>query len=198
MTGQGALVDVSLLSSGMWVAAPAVVASQLYGVDTIPRMRHTDLPNPLVAAYTTRDGRQIYLAGIVTEGHFENFCETIDRKDLLDDPRFATGQQRLAHVRECITVLDEIFASRDLEDWVAALEGLTTPWIVVQSAAEAAVDRQVVANDLVTDIDGRLRMVRSPAQFDEQRPPLRAHLITGSTPSRRSSSSAAPGKTSHS
>ena len=33
----------------------------------------------------------IYLSGIQTEGHFENFCDVIDRKDLLDDPRFATG-----------------------------------------------------------------------------------------------------------
>ena len=57
----------------------------------------------------------IYLAGIQTEGHFETFCELIDRKDLLDDPRFANGAARQAHTRECIAVLDEIFAGRDLE-----------------------------------------------------------------------------------
>jgi crotonobetainyl-CoA:carnitine CoA-transferase CaiB-like acyl-CoA transferase len=171
-TGRGSLVDVSLLSSGMWVGAPAVIASQLYGVDTIPRMSHLKLPNPLVAAYTTRDGRQLYLAGIVTEGHFENFCETIDRKDLLEDARFATGTERLAHSRECIEVLDEIFASRDLADWVVVLQGLTTPWTVVQTAAEAAVDPQVVANGFVTTVDGRYPQVRSPAQFDELRPEL--------------------------
>ena len=172
-TGRGALVDVSLLSSGMWVGAPAVVASQLYGVDTIPRMRHKQLPNPLVAAYATRDGRQIYLAGIMTEGHFENFCETIDRQDLLTDPRFLTGKDRLANALECITLLDEIFASRDLADWVKALQGLTTPWALVQTAAEAAADPQVIANSFVADVEGRLALVRSPAQFDETRPPLR-------------------------
>jgi crotonobetainyl-CoA:carnitine CoA-transferase CaiB-like acyl-CoA transferase len=171
-TGQGSLVDVSLLSSGMWVGAPAVIASQLYDVDTIPRMSHLNLPNPLVAAYATRDGRQLYLAGIVTEGHFENFCETIDRKDLLQDPRFATGTERLAHARECIELLDEIFASRDLAEWVVMLQGLTTPWTVVQTAAEAAQDPQVVANGLVTKVDGRYPLVRSPAQFDELRPEL--------------------------
>jgi crotonobetainyl-CoA:carnitine CoA-transferase CaiB-like acyl-CoA transferase len=171
-TGQGSIVDVSLLSSGMWVGAPAVIASQLYGVDTIPRMSHLNLPNPLVAAYTTRDGRQIYLAGIMTEGHYENFCETIERKDLLEDPRFATGAERLAHARECIDLLDEIFASRDLAEWVVMLAGLTTPWTVVQTAAEAAVDPQVVANGLIASVDGRCPLVRSPAQFDELRPDL--------------------------
>ena len=98
-SGRGAVVDVSLLSSGLWVGAPAVVASQVYGVETIPRMRHRELPNALVAAYATRDGRLIYLAGIQTAGHFENFCEAIDRKDLLEDPRFATAADRVANRR---------------------------------------------------------------------------------------------------
>ena len=172
VTGRGALVDVSLLSSGIWVGAPAVMASRLYDVDTIPRMSHANLPNPLVAAYATRDGRQIYLAGIVTEGHFENFCETIDRKDLLDDARFATGTERLVHSRECIEILDEIFASRDLADWVNMLQDLTTPWTVVQTAAEAAGDPQVEANGLIASVEGRYPVVRSPAQFDERRPDL--------------------------
>ena len=53
-TGQGAIVDVSLLGAGLWMTAPGVVASQIYGVPTIPRFRHADLPNPFVAGYATR------------------------------------------------------------------------------------------------------------------------------------------------
>lgn len=169
-TGQGAVVDVSLLSSGLWAFSPGVVAGQLYGIDTIPRVRHTDLPNPLVAAYATRDGRLIYLAGIQTEGHFENFCEMIGRKDLLDDPRFATSADRLGHARECIAVLDEIFADRDLAEWMELLLGLSTPWTVVRTANEAASDVQVTANDLVVHVQGNAGtypLVASPAQFDE-------------------------------
>jgi crotonobetainyl-CoA:carnitine CoA-transferase CaiB-like acyl-CoA transferase len=139
-------------------------------------MRHADLPNPLVAAYATRDGRLIYLSGIQTEGHFENFCEVIGRKDLLDDPRFATSGARLANPRACIAVLDEIFAGRDLAQWTEALRDLTTPWTVVQNAAEAAVDPQVLANNMVTRVDGPsgpYPLVASPAQFDGIAPSLR-------------------------
>ncbi len=174
-TGKGAVVDVSLLSAGMWVASPGVVASQLYGVANIPRFRHRDLPNPLVAGYATRDGRLIYLAGIQTEGHFETFCELIDRKDLLGDPRFADGAARQAHTRECIAVLDEVFAQRDLDEWVVVLRDLSTPWTIVQSAAEAAVDPQVTANHYVAEVEGvhgPYPSVASPAQFDDQPPTL--------------------------
>lgn len=170
-TGKGCLVDVSLLSSGVWVCSPAIVASQLYDVDTIPRMRHADLPNPLVASYQTRDLRLIYLSGIMTEGHFENFCETIDRMDLLEDPRFRTGADRIANRRECIRILDDIFSERDLAEWKQMLRGLTTPWTVVQNAKEAAGDPQVEVNHFITEVEGpngTFPLVASPAQFDRE------------------------------
>ena len=179
-TGSGTVVDVSLLSSGVWVGSPAIVASELYDVQTIPRMRHHQLPNPLVAAFTTRDGRQIYFAGVQTESHFENFCVVIDRKDLLEDPRFATSGARLENAAECIRVLDDVFAAGDLSEWVKRLEGLSTPWTVIQTAAEAAEDPQVVANDLLTRVESGAvaygpgyRLAASPAQFDERPPSLR-------------------------
>jgi crotonobetainyl-CoA:carnitine CoA-transferase CaiB-like acyl-CoA transferase len=175
-TGQGCVVDVSLLSSGAWMCSPALVASQVYGIEAIPRKRHADLPNPLVAAYATRDGRQVYFAGVQTEGHFENFCRAIGRPDLLEDPRFAAGQARLANARECIAVLDEVFAKRDLAEWLPLLRDLSTPWTVIQTAAEAAADPQVIANHYMTPVNGNgitYPLAASPAQFDGVPPSLR-------------------------
>jgi crotonobetainyl-CoA:carnitine CoA-transferase CaiB-like acyl-CoA transferase len=168
-TGRGAIVDVSLLSTALWLGAPAVMAAGIYGVDTIPRMRHQDLPNPLVAAYATSDGRLIYLAGIQTENHFENFCEVVGRPDLLEDDRFSSGQARLANRAELIAELDRLFASRRLSEWVESLRGLSTPWTVVQTAGEALRDPQVVANGFVPEVQGASHypVVASPAQVDE-------------------------------
>jgi crotonobetainyl-CoA:carnitine CoA-transferase CaiB-like acyl-CoA transferase len=161
-TGRGGVVDVSLLSSGMWVFAPSVVASQVHDVDTIPRARHADLPNPLVAGYTTKDGRTVYLAGIQTERHF------------------ATAEQRAANARACIEELDKVFAARDLATWRQILEGLSTPWTVVQTAREAAADAQVAANRMLVEVQGQgegtagaYPLVASPARFDGAAPDLR-------------------------
>jgi crotonobetainyl-CoA:carnitine CoA-transferase CaiB-like acyl-CoA transferase len=175
-TGNGAIVDVSLLSSGMWTFSPGVVASQIYDIDTIARRPHAEQPNPLVAGYTTRDHRMIYFAGIQTERHFEQFCESIGARELLHDARFATGSARLDNARACIEALDAIFAERDLVEWLELLEGLDTPWTVVQTAREAANDPQVTANEFVTMVKGVMGaaypLVRSPAQFDDELPTL--------------------------
>lgn len=172
-TGKGAVVDVSLLSSGVWAFAPAVIASQLFDVPTIPRLGHLDQPNPMVAAYTTRDGRQVYLSGILTEKGFDSFVAVVGHPELLTDPRFANGEARLANARECIGVLDTIFAERDLAEWIERLKAWDRPWAIVQSAAEAASDVQTVANGYVIPLeaDGRpYTVVASPAQFDGAAP----------------------------
>jgi crotonobetainyl-CoA:carnitine CoA-transferase CaiB-like acyl-CoA transferase len=175
-TGKGAVVDVSLLSSGIWAFAPAVVASELYDIDAIPRKRHHDQPNPLVAAYRTADGREIYLAGVQTDGRFENFCTVMECRELLDDPRFATGEDRLARSAILIGLIDDVVARHDLEHWRARLPELETAWTIVQTAHEAALDVQVVANGYVSVVEGpggSYGLAASPGQFDEAPPSLR-------------------------
>lgn len=176
-TGTGGIVDVSLLSSGMWVAQPAIVASRLFGVPTIPRMRHAELSNAFVAAYRTRDDRLLYLAGIRTDQGFDEFCAMVGRPEIASDPQFATAMDRYVNRSELISTLDSVFETRDLTDWVQAFESLETPWAVVQNASEAAVDPQVVANSYVVPVDGNathFELVASPAQFDGVSPSLHA------------------------
>jgi crotonobetainyl-CoA:carnitine CoA-transferase CaiB-like acyl-CoA transferase len=74
-----------------------------------------------------------------------------------------------------VAVLDGIFAERDLGEWKAILAKLSTPWTIVQTAAEAATDPQVVANRIVVDVEGpngTYVLVASPAQFDGLEPSL--------------------------
>jgi crotonobetainyl-CoA:carnitine CoA-transferase CaiB-like acyl-CoA transferase len=174
-TGRGALVDVSLLSSGMWVAQPSVVAAHLFGVPTVPRMRHADSMNAFVGAYRTSDDRLINLAGIRTDKGFDEFCALVGRPDIADDPRFATAEGRYEHRRALIGIMDEVFASKDLATWIEIFAAFDTPWSVVQTAAEAAVDPQVAANHYLVPVTGMpsdFALVPSPAQFDAQVPSL--------------------------
>jgi crotonobetainyl-CoA:carnitine CoA-transferase CaiB-like acyl-CoA transferase len=157
----------------MWVAQPSVVAAHLFGVPTIPRMRHADSMNAFVGAYRTSDDRLVNLAGIRTDKGFDEFCALIARPDLADDPRFATAADRFEHRRALIAIMDDVFGAKDLATWAALLADFDTPWSVVQTAAEAAVDPQVGANNYLVPVAGmpsEFALVPSPAQFDEQAP----------------------------
>jgi len=174
-TGKGAVIDVSLVSAGVWAFAPAIIASQLYDIDTIPRFGHLEQRNALVTAYTTRDKRQIYFAGIRTDKGFEEFAEMVDRPLMAKDPRFADGTARSANVRALIEELDAAFAEHDLAEWQQRLVTCQTPWSLIQTAAEAATDPQVVANHYLVEVQGEAvtyPLAASPAQFDGLAPTL--------------------------
>jgi crotonobetainyl-CoA:carnitine CoA-transferase CaiB-like acyl-CoA transferase len=176
-TGEGAIVDVSLLATGMFSVAPSIVASDLFGIDTIPRVRHREAPNPLMTAYATKDGRYIVLGGMRTDTGWNATCASLRAPGLADDPRFAAAEDRSQNRPACIEALDQLFASRTLDEWREILVDYPAPWTVVKTAREMHSDEQVLANGYIAPVqtaEGPLPLVPSPVQFDEKPIELRA------------------------
>lgn len=168
--GEGSIVDVSLLATGMWQLQVEVVDGAL-GPSGSPRpMDRAEVPNPLVNHYRTSDDRWLMLVMVASDRHWTNFCEVIGRSDLAVDPRFADADARRANSRACIAELDRVFAARDFDEWCLVLEGATGEWAPVVRPADVGSDRQVMANEFIghsTLGDGTpFPLVRSPVRFD--------------------------------
>ncbi len=170
-TGVAPIVDVSLLGLAMWQLSPDIVASGLYGGDPMPKFDRSSSPNPLVGNYRTSDGRFITLMMLQADRFWPDFCEHIGRPDLLTDPRFADGAARYTNARECVAVIDEVFASKTFEEWKEALATLSGVWAPGQMASELVDDVQVAANGYLSRVeraDGKsYDLVVNPVQMDE-------------------------------
>jgi crotonobetainyl-CoA:carnitine CoA-transferase CaiB-like acyl-CoA transferase len=176
-TGQGTVVDTSLLSSGLWAMQGAVAGSAVAGTAELPKRARVDVTNPLVVAYPTADGRFVALMMLGSDRYWPGLCQAIGRPDLITDARFATARDRATRSADCVAALDAVFSAQPLDHWRSALAGQEGPWAVVAHAAEAIGDGQARANGYVQDVDygdGRsLPMVAAPVQFDETVPALR-------------------------
>jgi crotonobetainyl-CoA:carnitine CoA-transferase CaiB-like acyl-CoA transferase len=170
-TGEPSVVDVSLLGLAMWNLGPDVVASKLYEGVKMPSFDRDSLPNPLVGMYQTGDGRWIMLMLLQPDRYWADFCQHLDRADLIDDPRFKDGPSRFEHRRECIALLREIFASRTYAEWCSRLQTLEGAWAPLQNARELHDDPQAIANgylpQLSTPEGTTFALVANPVQFDE-------------------------------
>ena len=170
-TGEPSIVDVSLLATAMWNISPLVVASKLFGFDKLPAGDRTATPNPGVGTYKTQDDRFITFILLQSEKHWEDWVTRLGRPDMIDDPKFATAEARNENKLECIETLDEVFASKTLDEWKEALDGFAGVWTPVQTLAELYEDPQVVANGyLPTMTAGNgddVQLVANPAMFDE-------------------------------
>lgn len=180
-TGEATVIDVSLLSVGLWQIQSDVTRALLSKAPPVNADRRA-VPNPLVNTYRTSDGRFIQLGMIDADKHWSNFCRVVGRPEIEHDPRFADMDARRRNVAECVDILDEVFGSRTFAGWMQTLDGLSGAWAPFATPDEILSDEQVVANDYVADVEmldgSSIGLVTSPAQFDgEAGQPSRAPEI---------------------
>jgi crotonobetainyl-CoA:carnitine CoA-transferase CaiB-like acyl-CoA transferase len=167
-TGTGGVVDVSLLATAMWTLSSDVLAT-LGGTPPKPSPGRASMPNPLVTAYRTSDGRHIQLVFLEPDRYWGDFCKVVGREDLLADPRFTDIRTRAENSAACMAELDALFAERTFEEWKLLLAGLDAPWAPVQSVPEIVDDPQVLANGYIADVEAdgvAYQLPNVPVQFD--------------------------------
>jgi crotonobetainyl-CoA:carnitine CoA-transferase CaiB-like acyl-CoA transferase len=173
VTGEPAVVDVSLLGVGAW-ATQFSVNLALMADGPLPRAgqpRRGSATNPLIGAYPTADGRWIELAMLQPGQYWPEFCRVAGREDLIADERFDSVEKIMANAAEAAEIVAGILEQRTYADWVETFAGMHGQWAAVQDAWEVGNDPSLRANGLVapvTDADGQPReLVASPVQFNE-------------------------------
>jgi crotonobetainyl-CoA:carnitine CoA-transferase CaiB-like acyl-CoA transferase len=174
-TGEGTVVDVSLMSMGLWAMGMTISGTSVLGADRLPHQYHHASTNPLVNEYRTRDGGFIALAFLQSDRYWPEFCVLVDRLDWLADERFTDSAARAANADVLVGLLDELFAERDLAEWQDLLAKQEGQWDTVLAAGEVRHDEQAQENGYVQVIEherGSVVLVPAPVQFDGDPPKL--------------------------
>jgi len=168
-TGKGAIVDVSLYSTGAWIMCQSIAGAH-NGAPT-PFVSRANPMNPIVNTYPTRDGRWICLCLLQADAWWADFCQHIGRDDMIEDPRFANMQARNEHRDECIQEIERTFLQKTFDEWLVALDTMQGVWAPVLSTAEVVADEQALASGIVTPVtlgdSSSYMATASPGQFDE-------------------------------
>lgn len=179
-TGQGAVVDVSLLGSGLWAMSASIAGAHVRGESNIEQQDRRRPPNPLGNLYRTKDDRFFMLGMLQADRYWARLCEVFGRDDLARDPRFADMSSRAANATECVAALDAIFSGLTFAQTKELLDRQEGPWSEIGFPIDALGDEQARINGYleVVEYEGgaTLPMVRVPVRFDddEARPLRRA------------------------
>ncbi|NLU68305.1 CaiB/BaiF CoA-transferase family protein [Streptomyces sp. HNM0574] len=111
-TGTVRAVEVSLFEAlAEWLSQPAGYTR--YGGTQPPRLGTQHATIAPYGAYPARDGRQV-LFSVQNAREWHAFCARfLERPGLADDPRFATGADRVAHRNELNAIVAARFAELD-------------------------------------------------------------------------------------
>ncbi|MFN3584366.1 CaiB/BaiF CoA transferase family protein [Phenylobacterium sp.] len=181
-TGQGRLVQTSLLATGIYVMGSDLAVQLKFGRLASARTRDNPI-NALANFYRSADGRWFVHNPRGAGGGWEAFCQAAGRPDLVADERFASGKARRENARALTVEFDKAFAALPFDEIARRLDAADLVWAPVQTPADVAADPQAAAAGAFVEVEdgqgGTFRSVASPARFpgaDAERRPASPKL----------------------
>ncbi len=162
-TGEGQCVDVSLMNTQ--VALLTNVGSNYLVGGVEPRRLGNAHPNITpYEAFRARDRWFALAAG--NEPQWRLLCDVIGRPDLKDDVRFATNSARVTNRAALVAVLNDVFVTRDADEWLAGLMEAGLPCAPINTVPDVFEHPQVQARDLAPEVQhptaGKVRLTGLP------------------------------------
>ena len=166
-TGKGQELRCSLYHTGVWSLCWDIQGA-LMGIP-VPKHDRTKASNPLWNTYRAKDNRWFMLVMLQADVHWPDFCRAIERPELENDPRFNNMEVREQHSEELIVILDDVFASQNMEEWERRFRENNCIYGRVATPGEVTVDPQASANEFFAEIDhpsvGHMKLVNTPVKF---------------------------------
>ena len=167
-TGEGRLVQTSLLASGVYLMGSDMAVQLRLGRVASGRPRSNPI-NAIANYYQSSEGRWFVHNPRGTGGGWEKFAEAAGRPDLVADERFATGKARRQNAAQLTAELDAGFAALPFDEIARRLDSADLVWAPMQTPAEVAADPQIAAAGAFVEVEdghgGTFRSPAAPARF---------------------------------
>jgi crotonobetainyl-CoA:carnitine CoA-transferase CaiB-like acyl-CoA transferase len=163
-SGEGELIDVSMLESTLMAMGWAVSNWLIAGVKAEPMGNENMTASPS-GAFHTGDGLLNIAAN--KQEQFEALCRLIGRDELMVDPRFAGREDRKRHRFELKREIEQALAARAATEWAALLNKHGVPAGEVLDVPAVLEHPQIKERGLlrtfeqVPDVDRPVQVVRA-------------------------------------
>jgi crotonobetainyl-CoA:carnitine CoA-transferase CaiB-like acyl-CoA transferase len=163
-TGQGELIDVSMLEASLVAMGWAVSNWLIAGVKPQPMGNENITASP---SGTFRTGDGLLNIAANKQEQFETLCRLIGREELVGDPRFSDREDRKRRRFELKAEIEQALVARSAQQWSALLNSNGVPAGEVLDVPAVLEHPQVLERGLlktfasVPEVDRPIRVVRS-------------------------------------
>lgn len=150
-TGKGDFIDISMLDclvamlsyqGTYYLHSGDVPGQQGSGHDSIPTYRQ----------FTAQDGRDIVTTAN-TERMWRSMAEILGHPELIEDERFRTNADRLAHKEELWGIIEPAFLTKPANEWVRLFNEASIPVGTVNQLDAALENPQVLHRKMIVDLE---------------------------------------------
>lgn len=162
-TGKGQWIDMALLDCSVSLLANQAMSLFATGRKP-PRMGNSHAQVSAYGVFPTQDGPVVLAPA--NDKLFRKLLEVLDRRDLLEERRFATNADRLANRDELDALIAAETASWNRDDLLHHCAEAGIPAGPINDLDEVFADPQVIARGMKLDCDG-VPGLRSPFRFSD-------------------------------
>ncbi|MET8137544.1 CoA transferase [Streptomyces sp. NPDC005251] len=159
-TGEGQVIDMAIIEPILTVLGPQPIWYDQLG-HVQPRTGNRSANNAPRNTYRTADGSWVAVS-TSAQSIAERVMRLVGRPDVIDEPWFATGEDRALHADVLDGAVGAWIADRTRDEVLAAFEKAEAAIAPVQDVRDVMTDPQYQALDTVTTVDdpelGPLRM----------------------------------------
>ena len=165
-TGQGQLIDVSLLESTMSLAVWE--AGRYFTTGEVPaRLGSAHQTSAPYQAIRAKDGW--FTVGATTPRNWQGFCRALGLERLERDPRYADVNLRFTNRRRLIDEVERMTVTQPPRHWIERLESEGVPCAPIQDFGQSFNEPQLLLRDYFWDapnpVMGPVRQLGSPMRF---------------------------------
>ncbi len=149
-TGTGQIIDLALLEAMVSVLGPEPLDYQLTGVPK-PRVGNGSNTSSPRNVYRSADGHFIAISASV-QRTAERLFRTIGREDMIEDPRYATNENRVAHRSDVDAVVGGWIGARNRDEVmrIFAEDGITAAQLY--SIEDISADPHFIEREIFVDM----------------------------------------------
>lgn len=182
-TKRGQKVEISMLD--VMASLLTYQAGLYFATGARPTRRGN--AHPSIVPYEVFKAADAYLTlGVANNGLWKHCCAALDRPDLVTDSRFDTEAKRVEHRAVLVPLLNEIFGTRNVDEWLKRLEAVGVPAGRIKTVAEVCESEHLKARgmivklphptaDEVTVLGVPIRLHSTPGAADTAPPLLGQH-----------------------
>ena len=176
-TGRGQEVQSALFENCVFLSAQHMQQYQMTG-EPPPPMPERVSSWSVYDLFTLADG-QLFI-GAVSDRQFVTLCEVLGRRELLEEPKFATNASRVAARPELLGRLNDILRTHKVAELSAKLEANEIPYAPIVKPEELVHDPHLEQSGgivpMKTDDGGTTKVVLMPLLLGGRRPGVRRPL----------------------
>ncbi len=149
-TGQGKRLDISLLDCQVSLLTYMATYHSIGGL--IPKPQGAS--HEVLVPYQSFKTKDLHLVvACPTEKFWQSLCRALGREDLISHPYFKDALQRIINRQQLYQILQDIFLTRTVDEWMEVLRQEDVPSAPVNTLDRVMTDAQLLHRRMVVEVD---------------------------------------------